>query len=217
MIVEADVSAGGAPRPERGWAMVRPGPVGRSGRAFWTASNNSSGLEAAHRPVHRLRRGGRAEVLRRGLRPACTCRSALPEAKRRTRTICEMPCSSQKGISSAVGGPARFIELLRLRGDETSWRRKTSSAAWICSIVPLAESRFSGAPLAGLADLGERLPWFLLDRDVSGSGAVTLVEVDVVGLQSLERSIDLLGDLLRGRGRCRSTVHREEKPWSPGM
>ena len=151
---------------------------------------------AVHHRAHLVR--GRARVLRRRLARACTCRSALPGASG-DQTICEMPCSSQKGISSASG--ARQI-MLYCGWEETNFFVfGTSSARLDLLDGPLGEADL--ARLARLADLGERLHR-LLDRRV-GVGAVALVEVDVVGLQALQRFVDLLVDLLAGEAASASS------------
>ena len=121
------------------------------------------------------------------------------------QTICEMPCSSQNGISSASG--ARQI-MLYCGWEETNFLVFGDFERGLDLLDgPLAEADLAG--LAGLDDLGERLHR-LLDRRVR-IRAVALVEVDVVGLQALQRGVDLLVDLLAGEAAVRLVVrHREE-------
>ena len=108
-----------------------------------------------------------------------------------------------EGDQLGLGGAPDHV-VLRLGGDELLRAGHLERGLDLLD-GPLAEADLAG--LAGLADLGERLHR-LLDRGL-GIGAVALVEVDVVGLQPLERGVDLLVDLLAGEAAV-GLRHREE-------
>ena len=139
---------------------------------------------------------------RRGSSPGAYLPLSTPWASG-DQTICEIPCSAQSGKTSASG--ARQI-MLYCGWDETNFAAPgTSSAGADLLRRPLREPEV--ASLARLDDLGQRLHR-LLDRNV-GIEAVALVEVDVVGLQAGERSVDLLVDLLAREPRV-GVRHLEE-------
>ena len=107
------------------------------------------------------------------------------------QTICEIPLASHSGNTSASGA-CHSIEYCGCEETNRSGRRCRS---------PLESGRqpFAEAQVPGLAlgdDLLQRLDR-LFDRHV-GVEAMALIEIDVVGLQPLQRGIDLLG-YLRGR------------------
>ena len=95
-------------------------------------------------------------------------------------------------------------------GRRRTGRRRRVQAGLDLLGRPLAEADVAG--LARVDDLGERLHR-LLDRRLDVE-AVALVEVDVVGLQALQRRVDLLVDLLGGQARGRLPTSGR-RPWSP--
>ena len=109
------------------------------------------------------------------------------------QTICEIPSRSHRGMTCASGG--------RTSIEYWGWletQRSTPGSAR--DAFDLLDGPFAEADVAGLAgpdDLAERRDRLLQRR--LGVEAVTLVEVDVVGLQTGERGIDLLVDLHGGQ------------------
>ena len=163
-------------------------------------------MVAVHRPVHLVR--GHARVLRRRLaRLVLAGQHSLARAA--TRRSGEMPCSSQKGISSASG--ARQI-MLYCGWEETHFFVSgTSSAGLDLLDGPLAEADL--ARLAGLADLGERLHR-LLDRRRRGRGGGTGRGRRSRSAGARARRRSACGSA-RGRGRCRSPTSGR-RPWWRG-
>ena len=157
------------------------------------------GLKTPHRPVHGFRSESR--VLRRRL-SGLVLAGQHSLSERRPDDLGDAVLLAE-GDQLGLGG-APDHRVLRLRGDELLRAGDLERRLDLLD-GPLAEADL--ARLARLADLGQRLHG-LLDRDVR-IGAMALVEVDVVGLQPLERGIDLLVDLLSGEAAV-GLRHREE-------
>ena len=114
---------------------------------------------------------------------------------RATRRSGEMPSSSQVGTTSS----SMTRQSMEYCGwFEMSW--KPSSLAQRVARADLVGGPLADADVERLAladDVGERLHR-LLERRL-GVVAVRLVEVDVVGLQPLQRAVDRLHDVLAGQ------------------
>ena len=179
------------------WDIVRPASSA-TGRSRCTASRMSS---SSHCLMKRFISLDVARESAGGASPGPVLAGQHALGERRPHDLRDAVALAQRDHLGL--GPAPQHRVLRLAGDEL---RHAGHVERRLDPVrrPLAEADV--ARLAGLDDLGQRLHRLLERRVVVV--AVALVEVDVVGLQPLQRGVDLLVDLL-AREAAVAPAHRE--------